>query len=54
MGISGKTTDLSLEVLHNCADVALRDMAQWANLGVHGQLDKVMLEIFYNISDSIL
>ena len=43
----------SLEVFKKCGDVVLRDMVLWAILVVSGRLDKVILEVFFNLTDSV-
>lgn len=40
--------------VHEIMDVALKDMVQMAILVVGGQLDKIILEVFSNLDDSML
>ncbi len=35
-------------------DVVLRDMVWWAILAMGGWLDKMILEVFFNLNDSVI
>mgnify|MGYP001856087907 CR=1 FL=1 len=35
-------------------DVVLRDMVWWAILAMGGWLDKMILEVFFNLNDSMI
>lgn len=44
---------LALEMFKQRVNVVLRDMVLWAILVVSGRLDKVILEVFFNLTDSV-
>ena len=44
----------SLEMFKNCRDVVCWDMVYLTILVVGGQLDSMILEVFFNLKDSVI
>jgi len=44
----------SLEVFKKHLDVVVGDMDEWAVLAVRGQLDWMILEVFFNLNDPMI